>query len=63
MVVERNNADFKLNIYSVTGSLIKTEILKNNQNQINVCDLHNGIYFIEINSNKYSVIQKLIIQK
>lgn len=63
VVDNRNNADFKLNIYSVTGSLIKTEILKNNHNQINVCDLHNGLYFIEINSNKYSVIQKLIIQK
>jgi len=34
------------------GSLVKTEMLKQNQQQINVGDLSNGIYMIEIKSKR-----------
>lgn len=56
-----NNADLSLNIYNVIGNLVKSEIL--NQNQINIGDLTNGIYMIEIKSKEWTEKQKLIIQR
>jgi len=58
-----SNADLTLNIYNIIGTLIKTEMLKQNQPQINIEDLSNGIYMVEIKSKKWSEKQKLIIQK
>jgi len=58
-----NNADLTLNIYNIMGSLVKTEMLKQNQQQINVGDLSNGIYMIEIKSKGLTERQKLIIQR
>ncbi len=52
-----------LNIYTVMGSLVKTEILKQNQQEINISDLNNGIYILEIKSDKFTGKQKLIIQR
>lgn len=45
------------------GSLIKTEILKQNQQQMNVSDLSNGIYVVEIKSKDWTDKQKLLIQR
>ena len=58
-----NNADLTLNIYNVMGALIKSETLKQNQQQINTKDLSNGIYLVEIKSKEWSGKQKLIIQR
>ncbi len=58
-----NNADLTLNIYNVTGELISTEKLKQNKQQINIGNLNNGIYMIEIKSKKWTEKQKLIIQR
>ncbi len=52
-----------VNIYHVTGKLVKSVILRQNQEQINVEDLSNGIYMIEIKSDDRTENQKLIIQK
>ena len=58
-----NNADVVLDIYSVTGTLVKTVLLNPNQHQINVTDLKNGIYMIEVKSNNWLDKQKLIVQR
>ena len=57
------NADLTLNIYNVIGVLVKNEILKQNKRQINIGDLSNGIYLVEIKSKNFSEKQKLIIQR
>jgi len=58
-----NQADKILNIYSLNGSLVKTEILKNNQQEINISKLNAGIYIVEIKSENFSRKQKLVIQR
>jgi len=57
------NADLILNIYNVIGELVKSELLKQNQQKINVKGLNNGIYIVEIKSKKWTEKQKLIIQR
>ena len=58
-----NNANLTLNIYNVIGALVKTETLEQNQQQINIEDLSNGIYMVEIKSKEWTGNQKLIIQR
>jgi hypothetical protein len=58
-----NNTDLILNIYNVTGTLVKSEILKQDKRQINIGYLRNGIYVIEIKSKEWTKKQKLIIQR
>lgn len=58
-----NNADLTLNVYNVIGALVKSETLKQNQQQINVGDLSNGIYTVEIKTKEWTGKQKLIIQR
>lgn len=57
------NEDVELTIYSTTGLLVKSEILKQNQQQINVADLSNGVYMVAIQSKDWKEIQRLIIQR
>ena len=59
---EINNGVSILNIYDIMGSLVKTEILEQNQQQINISELNNGIYLIEIKTQEWTKKQKLIIQ-
>jgi hypothetical protein len=58
-----DNQDLTLNIYNIMGSLVKTEIFKQNQQQISVSDLSNGVYMVEIKSKERTEKQKLIIQR
>ena len=58
-----NNADLLLNIYNVTGTLVKTEMLKQNNRQINIGDLPYGVYFASIKSNNIRKTEKLLIQR
>lgn len=57
------NEDIKLYIYTVTGILVRSEMLIQYQQQINVDDLSNGIYMIKIKSKDLTVNKKLIIQR
>lgn len=62
-IANASNADFTLNIYNLIGKLIKSEKLQQNQQPINIGDLSDGVYFVEIKSKEWSQKQKLIIQK
>ena len=52
-----------LNIYNVAGSLVKTLLLQQNEQKINVSDISKGIYIVEIKSEGWTEKQKLIIQR
>lgn len=58
-----SNTDLTLNIYNVTGTLVKSELLQQNQRQINIGGLSDGIYMVEIKSEEWTEKQKLIIQR
>jgi hypothetical protein len=58
-----NYKDLEINIYDNTGEMVRSEILKQNQQQINIGDLGNGIYLVEIKSKEWTEKQKLIIQR
>jgi len=58
-----NNADLSLNIYNVIGNLVKSEMLKQNNRQISIGDLSNGVYLVTIKSKDFTENQRLIIQK
>jgi aminopeptidase N len=55
--------DSQVNIFDVAGMLVKSELLTQNQQPINVGDLSNGIYLVEIRSVGSVVKQKLVIQR
>ncbi len=62
-IENRNITDFTLNIYNVMGELVRSELLKQNPQQITISDLNNGIYFAEIKSGEGIEKQKIIIQR
>jgi hypothetical protein len=57
------NDDLTLNIYNVIGESVRSELLKQNQQQISTENLSTGIYIIEVKSKEWTERQKLIIQK
>jgi hypothetical protein len=50
-------------IYNMMGVMVKTEIIKQNQQQINLGDLSNGVYNVALKSKDLTVNKRLIIQK
>jgi hypothetical protein len=52
-----------LNIYNALGALVKTTDIEQNNQQLNVNDLNNGFYTVELKSAKGWAKQKLTIQK
>jgi hypothetical protein len=58
-----NNKDKLLTIYNVFGEVVRSELLKQNMQKINISELNNGIYLLLINTDKWSVKQKLLIQR
>lgn len=58
-----NTTDLKLNIYNTIGTIVKSEQLTQNEQQINIGDLCCGIYIVEIKSKEWTEKQKLIIQR
>jgi hypothetical protein len=59
----RNNSQVEVNIYNITGELVRSEILKQYHQQISVADLRNGLYVVEIKSEEGLAKQKLIIKR
>ncbi|MDO9257589.1 MAG: two-component regulator propeller domain-containing protein [Bacteroidales bacterium] len=58
-----HNTEFTLNLYNDIGVLVKSELLRENPQQINIGDLSNGIYLVSVKSKDFSGSQKLIIQR
>lgn len=56
------NETMVLNIYNTIGVLVKSETIKQNNQQINISDLSNGIYIVQVKSREWTEKQKLIIQ-
>lgn len=52
-----------LSIYNTVGGLVKSVALEQNNQQINVSDLTNGFYMIELKSGNQVAKQKLVLQK
>jgi len=60
-VNERLNDDIQVDIFTLTGVKIKSEILKQMQSDINIADLCPGVYFIVLRNTKISGTRKLIV--
>ncbi len=58
-----SNTALVLDIYNVTGTLVKSETMNQNNRQINIGDLSNGLYMVTIKSNDQIVNQRLVIQR
>ena len=52
-----------INIYNVVGEIVKTEIVNQNNQKVNINDLTNGVYLVAVKSNEQTEIKKLIIQR
>lgn len=59
----KNNSALTMDIYTITGELVRAETLKQNQQQVTISDLSNGIYLVSIKSNELTETKKLVIQK
>lgn len=62
------DADIEVTITTTNGQVIKKQIifqneLIDNQKQIDIADLKNGIYILQLNSNNYSKTLKIVVQK
>jgi hypothetical protein len=53
----------QINIYNINGALVKALFLEENQRTVNIENLINGIYIVEIKSEQSTVKKKLIIKK
>lgn len=58
-----NNEDLTIYLYDIMGKLVKTEILRKNQHEININDLENGSYFVSVKSKDITFNQRLMIKK
>ena len=62
------NGDTEVSIITVNGQVVKKQIIAQNevidyQKQIEVTDLKNGIYLLQLHSTNYSKVLKIVIQK
>lgn len=61
--ISDNNEPLELKIYDSMGRRVKSAILHQNQQQINIGDLSNGLYMVEIESKGMTGKQKLLIKR
>jgi hypothetical protein len=62
--IDRKINDYlTLNIYNNLGVIVKTEILKLNQQQINIAGLRSGVYVVEVKSKDWSEKHKFLIPR
>lgn len=57
------NENAFLSIYDVLGSEVMTEKIVNENSQINISDLKDGIYFVQIKTNEKITTKKITISK
>lgn len=60
---ETNKSTAMINIYNVVGELLRSESLQQAQQQIHIGNLSNGVYIVEMISNRQKARQKLIIER
>jgi len=58
-----NLGKLTVNIYSILGGLVKSETISSIQKQLNIADLNNGVYLVEIKSIDIAYNKKLIIHR
>ncbi len=66
VMIDVGNATIKnmtLNIYNALGAVVKATVMEQNKQQIDVSDLPNGLYMIEIRSSNGSSRSKVMIEK
>jgi hypothetical protein len=56
-------SNYVITIIDVTGREVFKQTSQNENSQINVSDLQNGVYYIQISNNKQQVTQKMLIAK
>lgn len=52
-----------LNIYNMTGNLVKSDVLENEKQTYNISSLSNGIYILELKSGNLTDKKRLIINR
>lgn len=57
------NGKFTINIYNSMGQVMKSVSLQQNQQQIDVSDLNDGFYLVELKSASGRSVQKLVIEE
>ncbi|CAL2081418.1 T9SS type A sorting domain-containing protein [Tenacibaculum sp. 190524A05c] len=64
-VIITNPNDFikYVKVYSITGSLVQTNIANSNDININISDLSNGLYFFNIKTNNGTSTKKVLINR
>jgi len=60
--IEGTEQEVTVSIFSVSGQLIRQEILYQSNNQLNLSELNGGLYFIKVEGTGLSVYQKIIKQ-
>ena len=59
----RDNLGVSLTIYNIIGEIVRSEKMYQNNYQLNVDNFKSGVYMVEIKTNEWQEIQRLIIQK
>ena len=62
------DSDTEVTIITINGQVVKKQIISQNelidfQKQIDITDLKNGIYLLQLHSNNYSKTLKIVVQK
>ena len=56
-----NNITSELTITDIQGKVMLNTLLQNNRMKLDVSGYNNGVYFVELHSDKGSRIQKLVV--
>ncbi|MEJ6748515.1 MAG: T9SS type A sorting domain-containing protein [Flavobacteriales bacterium] len=63
ITIENNNFVISnIELYNITGQLVKTENVNSMSMNMNISDLKTGIYILELHTNETSIRRKLIIE-
>ena len=57
------NDDLEINIYNILGDKVRSEMAKENYQNIYIGDLNSGIYLVSVKSKSLTVNQRLIIRR
>jgi hypothetical protein len=60
VTINCNNSIQSVQLYDVQGRLLQTQVINEVQTSINISEKSNGIYFVKINSDKGSKVEKIV---